>query len=253
MLTKNQLNQISKDSQIDNFTILREYLQLVFLNYLYQEKSAEKIYFKGGTCLRLLYNSPRFSEDLDFSTKLSKKELDVLLDKIINKIQKEISQVQLSFVYQGKNSLRYKIKYQAEDFKYALNIRIDFSFENILLKPNISKPETKIPINFLPLIMHLSKQEILAEKTRAFLKRAKGRDIFDFWFLLDKNIFLDAKLIQKKIKTSFDKNKFLLKIKKYPSKKLLMDLAKFLPMYYRKIIPLLKEKILKRLSEKFRP
>lgn len=33
----------------------------------YQEKEAEAILFKGGTALRLIYQSPRFSEDLDFS------------------------------------------------------------------------------------------------------------------------------------------------------------------------------------------
>lgn len=249
MLTKEQLNQIAGDFQIDSFTAFREYFQLVFLNYLYQEKQAEAIYFKGGTCLRLLYNSPRFSEDLDFSTKLSKKILDGLLEKVITKLQKEISQIELSFIYQGKNSLRYKIKYQGEEFKYPLSIRIDFSLERVLLEADISRPQTKIPINFVPLLIHLQEEEILAEKIRAFLARAKGRDIFDFWFLLGKNISLNQKLLEKKLKKAFDKEKLLAKIKKYPEKKLEMELVKFLPKHYRKIIPLLKEKLVEKFKK----
>ena len=47
--------------------IVREYFQNVFLAKLYTLSEAEKMLFKGGTALRILYGSPRFSEDLDFS------------------------------------------------------------------------------------------------------------------------------------------------------------------------------------------
>ncbi len=48
MITNNQLKQLSRHYQIDEFTILREYLQLIFLSYLYQKKEGKKIFFKGG-------------------------------------------------------------------------------------------------------------------------------------------------------------------------------------------------------------
>ena len=41
--------------------------KLIFLSYLYQEPGSEKLLFKGGTALRIVFKSPRFSEDLDFS------------------------------------------------------------------------------------------------------------------------------------------------------------------------------------------
>ena len=47
MITKDQIKNLSKTFQIDEFSIFREYLQLVFLSYLYQEKYANKIFFKG--------------------------------------------------------------------------------------------------------------------------------------------------------------------------------------------------------------
>ena len=103
MITPKQLENLSLYFGIDQITIFREYLQLIFLNYLYQEKKSEKIYFKGGTCLHLLYGSPRFSEDLDFSTDLTKKEIKLLIKKIVEKIQKEIPGISLIFIHSGRN------------------------------------------------------------------------------------------------------------------------------------------------------
>ncbi|MBI4675942.1 MAG: nucleotidyl transferase AbiEii/AbiGii toxin family protein [Chloroflexi bacterium] len=41
------------------------------MSYFYQQPQTDRIYFKGGTALRTLYDSPRFSEDLDFSSSLT--------------------------------------------------------------------------------------------------------------------------------------------------------------------------------------
>jgi len=72
MITKSQIETLSKKYQIDGFTIMREFLQLTLLNYLYQHVKGGQIYFKGGTAIKLLLGSPRFSEDLDFSTPYNK-------------------------------------------------------------------------------------------------------------------------------------------------------------------------------------
>ena len=48
--------------------ILREYLQILILKQLYKTESGKKLYFTGGTYLRLIHNLKRFSEDLDFNT-----------------------------------------------------------------------------------------------------------------------------------------------------------------------------------------
>ena len=48
--------------------VIREYCQHAFLSVLYKQKEANALFFKGGTALRILFESPRFSEDLDFSS-----------------------------------------------------------------------------------------------------------------------------------------------------------------------------------------
>ncbi len=253
MITQKQLEKLSLYFGIDKLTVFREYLQILFLNYLYREKESDKVYFKGGTCLHLLYNSPRFSEDLDFSCLLSKKIAEKLIKKVTENIKKENPGIELIFVYSGKKSLRYKLKYQGKEFKYPLTIRIDFSFENLILKPSISNIETGFPIASFSLILSLKQEEILIEKIRAFLTRDKGRDVFDLWYLFSKKNSFEKKFLDKKLKQvglKFNEETFLKKFRTYPLKKLEMDLGKFLPKQYRKIIPKLKEEILEFLSSK---
>ena len=49
--------------------IVKEYIQLMILNYLSTSKFVKQIAFIGGTNLRLVKGIDRFSEDLDFDCK----------------------------------------------------------------------------------------------------------------------------------------------------------------------------------------
>ena len=53
MITTEQVNQLAKQFQIDQLSVVREYIQLLVLNQLYQYEEGNKIYFKGGTVLRV--------------------------------------------------------------------------------------------------------------------------------------------------------------------------------------------------------
>ena len=55
--------------------IVREYFQHLFLSQLYRMEKSDNLLFKGGTALRIIYGSPRFSEDLDFSISLEDENL----------------------------------------------------------------------------------------------------------------------------------------------------------------------------------
>jgi len=246
MITQNQVKDLAEYYQIDEFTIFREYLQLVFLSYLYQHKKANKIYFKGGTAIRLLFNSPRFSEDLDFSTEYNKKQIKEIIKKVKKQIEKEFAEIKITTLYQGKKSIRFRLKHISSDFKYPFVIRLDFTKEQKAKKIINSPLVTKFPLIF-PVISHLGAEEILAEKIRALLTRGKGRDIFDTWLLLAKGIKINIPLIKKKLKQvnkKFSEEKLIKKIKTFPLRKLKLDLNKFLPLQQRKIIKDLKTKLL---------
>ena len=60
--------QIRGNSGFDKH-ILKEYLQLMILDYLSSTPTIQKMAFIGGTNLRLVKGIDRFSEDLDFDCK----------------------------------------------------------------------------------------------------------------------------------------------------------------------------------------
>lgn len=231
MMTQEQISELAKYFQIDNFTIVREYLQLLFLHCLYQDNEATKIFFKGGTAIRLLFLSARFSEDLDFSTMLSKEEVTRIVKRTEELMQRELPEVKIVFLYSGNEGLRFRIKYESTDFKYPQIVRLDFNMVKKVGKSVVLPITTKFPIIIFSLVNCLSLENIFSEKIMALNSRGKGRDFYDVWFLLQKKVFLDKKLITKKL---------LAKIKAYPQNKLERDLAPFLPKSQRKIIPILK-------------
>lgn len=242
MITLSQTQTLAGSFQIDTFTIMREYLQLVFLNYLYASPESKHIYFKGGTAIRLLFGSPRFSEDLDFSTTLSCQRLQSIILDLAGKLQSELPGLQIKLLYSGKTSIRYHLKYSPQDFKYPLNLRLDFTFVQKVLAPAVSPLVTRFPLTVFPLISHLSSAEILAEKLCALSSRTKGRDYYDTWYLLEKGIKLDPKLLSQKFhenKLIFNQQKLLSRVHAYSQKDLNLDLAQFLPKSQKPIIKIL--------------
>ncbi|MEW6408487.1 MAG: nucleotidyl transferase AbiEii/AbiGii toxin family protein, partial [Patescibacteria group bacterium] len=63
-LIEKYLNKVQPDLKQN---ILREFLQVLILKTLYGSKYNTALIFMGGTCLRICYDIPRFSEDLDFN------------------------------------------------------------------------------------------------------------------------------------------------------------------------------------------
>src|SRR4030066_850711 len=72
MLNYAFIEQKAKESQIDKITIFREYWQLLILQKIYLTRGSEHFIFKGGTAIRFLFGSFRFSEDLDFTLTVKK-------------------------------------------------------------------------------------------------------------------------------------------------------------------------------------
>lgn len=247
MITTRQIEDLARFFKIDRYSIFREYLQLLFLNYLYQHKKATKIYFKGGTAIHFLFHSPRFSEDLDFSSSYEKTELAIIIKEVWEEMKKELEGVKISLLYQGKKSIRFRLKYSLADFKYPFAVRIDFQEKEKPRQTVTSSLITNFPLIFFPVVNHLSGEEMLAEKITALLTRSKGRDVFDLWFMLKKGIKINNRLLKEKLKPTkieFDKKILIKKVANFPVKKLKSDLDKFLPQPQRKIITVLKPSLI---------
>ncbi len=198
MITKEELQQYAKLSGLNLGQAEKDYFQNIILFLIYQEYGNELI-FKGGTALKKCYGLNRFSEDLDFtcSDKIDIRKLDSGLKRFGLEFEIETK----SYANGLKAVLRIKgplyIGIRASLCKFI----VDFSFrENIILKPrlkSIGRFLEEIP-TFDVFVMQ--EEEILAEKIRAIMSRKKARDIYDLWFLLDKDVRFDEKMVKEKLK-----------------------------------------------------
>src|SRR4030066_650166 len=57
----------ARNLKIDVTQVVREFWEVIMLKGLFDSPEGKLLIFKRGTALRLVYGSPRFSEDLDFS------------------------------------------------------------------------------------------------------------------------------------------------------------------------------------------
>lgn len=78
MVSDNILQRLSDEIGIDKYSVLREVIQIQFLEELYKTDESRDIFFKGGTALKILFGSNRYSEDLDFTANLSEKRSEKL-------------------------------------------------------------------------------------------------------------------------------------------------------------------------------
>lgn len=170
--------------------IIREYLQYKILEIIFECPYEDKLAFLGGTCLRIVYHSNRFSEDLDFDNfKLTQEDFDGIT--AIVKAQLE----RLGYIIEIRNVTRgaYHCYISFPEILYnegltnhkeeKIMIRLDSEAHEFDYRPDlplINKFDVFTQINVTP------KDILLAQKFYAVInrKRNKGRDFFDIVFLL---------------------------------------------------------------------
>jgi predicted nucleotidyltransferase component of viral defense system len=199
------LKNYPENLQIHRSFILREYLQYKILEILFESEFATKFCFLGGTCLRLVHNNTRFSEDLDFDNfQITENEFSKVTDIIKKGLEKQGFLVEIKQVIKG--AFNCYIRFNNLLFEQGLS---GYRDEKILIKIDTEpqhfdfKPEIKILNKFdvTTSIYSTPLDLLLAQKFTALClrKKSKGRDFFDIVFLLSKSIkpnydFLEMKL-----------------------------------------------------------
>jgi len=231
MITSDQVRTLAAQQRINDTVIFREYIQLVFLQKLYQKTPSQQIYFKGGTAIHLIYHAPRFSEDLDFSVALSAKAFDAYIQSVLKRMENEEG-----VSWKEKKSLagkQYLLTAPPGTLPYSTTVALDFSFREKVFSPAHSIIQTAYPVLFTSFVHHLSQEEILAEKVRAIMTRRKGRDLYDLWYLLSKGTLVESDLVRKKLDyyklTDVTGDDILKRIASFPQKDFVLDLRPFVP------------------------
>lgn len=251
MISNNTLQNISNENGIDKYSILREIIQISFLEELYRLPLSKKIFFKGGTALKILFGSNRYSEDLDFTTSLDNKEIE----RITNDVTSQLNKVYPDLTVKSLDTLAgisKKISLPVEISSQSLTIKLDFSQRENVIDPRTGTIFTKLPVTTSSIIQHLSDEEILAEKYRAIINRVKGRDLYDFLFLLKRGVKFNRNLVNEKLKyykEAYNPNDFIKKVENWEEKELDEDIRKFLPLKEREIIHEIKKILLNKFKE----
>ena len=169
--------------------LLREYLQCKILEILFQSKYALKFAFIGGTCLRLLHRTQRFSEDLDFDNfDLSENEFIEVSTLIKKELELQGYTVEIKNVFRG--AFHCYVRFPGVLFSEGLSghkeakitINLDTEAQHFAFEPDrvlFQKFDIFTTILSAPIDLLLS-QKIAAIAGR---KRPKGRDFYDTTFL----------------------------------------------------------------------
>lgn len=221
-MIKEQAEKLAIDAKIDISQIVREEWEMKILNILFDSEIGKKIYFQGGTALRLAYDSPRFSEDLDFTQikKITNKELSDFLSKI----KKTYPEISLSDFKDKFYTILIEFKIKENYLPRNFSIKIEISKrEKIRYKYSLLLLTSKTT-NIQVLANVENTEEIYNDKITALKSRGKARDLFDLWF------------ISQKMKTPLAKN-----LPKISKKEIRSKLSKFLPRDYFKVIEMLEQ------------
>ena len=172
--------------------LLREYLQYKILELLFQSSYALKFVFLGDTCLRIVHNNPRFSEDLDFDNfQLSEEDFEEVSQVILKGLKSQGFQVEIRNVFRG--AYHCYIRFPGILFDTGLSghrearilINLDTEPQGFSFEPGsffLNRFDVFTSIRTTPPDVLLS-QKIVAITHR---RRPKGRDFFDAVFLLGK-------------------------------------------------------------------
>lgn len=185
--------QIRNNSIFDKH-ILKEYLQLMILDYLSSTPHIRKMTFIGGTNLRLIKGIDRFSEDLDFDCKdLSKEEFIEITDGVIKFLERSGLRVEAKDRDNPKlTAFRRNIHFPELLFDLGLSGHKE---ERFLIKvesqdQKITYPSVITNIKgcgfFFPFPVP-SDGVLCSMKIAATLARSKGRDFYDLMFLLSQS------------------------------------------------------------------
>lgn len=194
MITQDTIRQLASQYHTSEHpNIVREYFQHLFLSELYKLPEGEHLLFKGGTALRIVFSSPRFSEDLDFSLfSVAEHERKAFIEKVFENVLTAIERSGISVRYgtkfgPTKEGYHGSTTFHLYDYP-PVDVEIDVSGRN---GHEVRGEVGTVASGFVPSynIFHLPQAALVREKIfGALLGRMKERDFYDLYWLLRSNM-----------------------------------------------------------------
>lgn len=190
MITIEIIEKLAKQYQMSVFpNIVREYFQHVFLSRLYVLPESEKLLFKGGTALRIVYGSQRYSEDLDFSLfEVHPHETKKTVENFFIKVLADMEQIGIHVQVSEKSNITTGGYFGIATLRILdyqpLDVEINISSRN---GRGLRGEVDSVANDFVPTytVVHLPQQELVEEKIFGALReRKKPRDYYDLYFMM---------------------------------------------------------------------
>jgi predicted nucleotidyltransferase component of viral defense system len=187
--------------------LLRELLQEAILCHMREVDLFKEMAFHGGTSLRLLHRTDRFSEDLDMSLLTANGKYDIVSS--IDLLKKSMEQSQINLEFQNKCKPENPIKkffindseilgqLSREIGNVIVGEKIKIKFElDVLPSDHQVFIDTQIRSPFSAMVKAHDLPTCMGQKIHAVLCRGyfyemdiiKGRDLYDFEWYLQNNI-----------------------------------------------------------------
>ncbi len=181
-LTKQQLEIINRKTLKYPLHIAeKDYFLAIVLKLITASPLKNDLIFKGGTALYHCYlDQLRFSEDLDFSSKRKSVSLDEARQMFTGQDYLSIKKDYFSPATIKIEKLQYNGPLALPN---SLKVEIDY-LQNVLLPAKELKYNNVWGVDFFVKVMDI--KEIAAEKIRAMSDRARYRDFYDLFLILEK-------------------------------------------------------------------
>lgn len=199
MISREEIEALARINRVSPYFQEKHYLMSLVLSSIYSQVSDELV-FKGGTYLWFFHKLPRASEDLDF-TAVGDLDLERVAGVVVDDLEAYGIKV-LRKDETGHVSFNTKLAMEGPRFDGVNrnHIRLKVSQRSDLTRQPrfvaFRSPYSEVP-NFTLLGMDLV--EVMAEKTRAMLRRNRARDMFDVHHLIGLGVEFDGDLVRSKL------------------------------------------------------
>jgi Uncharacterized conserved protein len=211
---KTLLQEKETASAVFKRNLVKEYLQVLVLSFLYSHKEYRALIFYGGSSLRHCYNLPRLSEDLDFVDVAKKINLNKVAEDLVHFFTRKYGVMIGAKVQKFRCTLKFPIlhmldlaKPQESNYLFVkIEVYREFEFckeYQVEIKPVFKFGEAL-------LIRTFDLSTLMATKIRAIMRRkwekttkngrvlaeVKGRDYYDLMWYLEQGVKPNMRCIE---------------------------------------------------------
>lgn len=199
MISDTRVRALARQEGVTAGLAEKHYVNSWVLYAIYISPLGESVVFKGGTALSKLYFPEiwRFSEDLDFTTTEQLPEIEATLASALADVEAESGiGFEISNVHQAGDPVEYvQIDVQYDAVLGQKNTTdLDITFNEPLIFPVVEHAHRFEDMPAVSLRAY-SVEEILVEKLRSLFQRARARDYYDVYRLLEQESFDDVEIV----------------------------------------------------------